>query len=361
MFTMLLALALALLPASAASVAHNKSARGRALSHCMPDYCGYCEACPTCYGGCMACCAPRPSPPPPPHPPQSPESPRSPPSPPALPPAPPAPPAPPTPPSMPPPPPYLPACESPGCGSGSQWAESANASSQFSTGDRPGSGSAWHATGKIGTSTCGGAGTVWQPFGSAPEPEWLTVTFTFAVWATKIEIFKSLPRDVGAAPRTLDDTSPKLICPLITLTLSRPRAQTPFIKRVEVIDPYGVATTVWNGTDFTPCGDALVVSLLGDLLVKHVTIHTQARPQDPHPGQIDAVRLTAPGPPAPPTPPTPPNPPRLHCRHRHGRRCHTRRRRRRQHRQCRRQCPWCPRWSPWTRTRSLPSSRLLTR
>lgn len=81
--------------------------------------------------------------------------------------------------------------------------------------------------------------------------------------------------------------------------------QTPFIKRVEVIDPYGVATTVWNATDTTPCGGALVVSLAGDLLVKHVTIHTQADGRE----EIDAVRLTAPGPPAPPAAPTPPSPP----------------------------------------------------
>ena len=197
MFTAVLALFL--LPASAASVAQNKSARGRALSHCVPHHCGYCEACPSCYGSCMACCAPRPSPPPPPQPPQSPEAPRSPPLPPALPPAPAAPPSPPTPPSMPSRPPYLPVCDSPGCGSGSQWAVSANASSQKAIGALMGS--AWHATGAANVfPLCLMGYLVWRPAGSGPEPEWLTVTFMVAVWATKVEIFKILPRGVGTAP-----------------------------------------------------------------------------------------------------------------------------------------------------------------
>ena len=53
-------------------------------------------------------------------------------------------------------------------------------------------------------------------------------------------------------------------------------AQAPFVTSVTVIDPAGVETTVWNDTDTTPCGGALVVSLAGDRLVKQVRVHTQA-------------------------------------------------------------------------------------
>ena len=52
-----------------------------------------------------------------------------------------------------------------------------------------------------------------------------------------------------------------------------------------VIDPAGVETTVWNDTDTTPCGGALVVSLAGDRLVKQVRVHTQATSWE----AIDAV------------------------------------------------------------------------
>ena len=69
-----------------------------------------------------------------------------------------------------------------------------------------------------------------------------------------------------------------------------------------MIDPAGVETTVWNDTDTTPCGGALVVSLAGDRLVKQVRVHTQATSWE----AIDAVRLSVPVPPAPPIPPSPP-------------------------------------------------------
>jgi hypothetical protein len=59
---------------------------------------------------------------------------------------------------------------------------------------------------------------------------------------------------------------------------------------------------VWNDTDTTPCGGALVVSLAGDRLVKQVRVHTQAAYYE----EIDAVRLSTPLPPAPPNPPSPP-------------------------------------------------------
>ena len=52
-----------------------------------------------------------------------------------------------------------------------------------------------------------------------------------------------------------------------------------------MIDPAGVETTVWNDTDTTPCGGALVVSLAGDRLVKQVRVHTQATSWE----AIDAV------------------------------------------------------------------------
>ena len=59
---------------------------------------------------------------------------------------------------------------------------------------------------------------------------------------------------------------------------------------------------MWNDTDTTPCGGALVVSLAGDRLVKQVRVHTQAAYYE----EIDAVRLSTPLPPAPPNPPSPP-------------------------------------------------------
>ena len=62
-------------------------------------------------------------------------------------------------------------------------------------------------------------------------------------------------------------------------------AQAPFVTSVTVIDPAGVETTVWNDTDTTPCGGALVVSLAGDRLVKQVRVHTQATSWE----AIDAV------------------------------------------------------------------------
>ena len=91
--------------------------------------------------------------------------------------------------------------------------------------------------------------------------------------------------------------------------------QAPFVTRVDAIDPNGAATTVWNGTDTTACGSALVVHLAGDLFLKKVKIHTQLDPDQKthldYQQAIDAVRISGlgPSPSAPPTPPTPPAPP----------------------------------------------------
>lgn len=72
---------------------------------------------------------------------------------------------------------------------------------------------------------------------------------------------------------------------------------------------------VWNGTDTTVCGSALVVHLAGDLFVKKVRIHTQLDPdQKSHSREeqsIDAVQISilGPSPSTPPTPTPPPPPP----------------------------------------------------
>eukprot|EP00966_Prymnesium_polylepis_P037895 879176-Prymnesium_polylepis.1 len=117
----------------------------------------------------------------------------------------------------------------------------------------------------------------WRPASSSVGPQWLMVGFRVAVLATTIEIFETY--------------------------------RAPFVERVEVIDPEGLARTVYSGPDGTTCGNALTINIRSTSLVAQVKIHIAASIN----AEIDAVRMTGSyvsPPPAPPvSPPTPPAPP----------------------------------------------------
>ena len=177
----------------------------------------------------------------------------------------------------PPPPRAAPTQSEAGTGQGStsflQWADAATASSEYGHGNA--GWSAWEATRAPQAAwSCGDMRQAWAPMSSSQAPEWLQVSFPVAVWATSIEIYETF--------------------------------NAPFVTTVELIDPSGAVTTAWSGTDTTVCGDALLVSLAGDVLVKEVRIRTKVKGWE----EVDAVLIRSPPlpPPPPPLPPPPPSP-----------------------------------------------------
>ena len=167
----------------------------------------------------------------------------------------------------------------------SQWASSATASSSWSINPPE------KAAGQSDVApSCGDFAGAWSPSSGSSDPEWLRVFFSTPTYATSIEIFETW--------------------------------HAPFVTSVEVISPNGQTTIVFSGDDTTACGQALTLSLAGDILVSSVKINTATLSAGYE--SIDAVRMVGmlmplvppsppsapPAPPAPPaSPPPPPQPP----------------------------------------------------
>ena len=136
-----------------------------------------------------------------------------------------------------------------------QWADDASASTEYDT--SPADYSAWQATGPPNVApACGDIEEAWAPAATG-TPQWLQVSFPTAAWGTSIEIYET--------------------------------NEAPFVTSVGVIDPGGVETTVFSGADTTTCGQALEISLAGNLLVKQVKVYTAGGGGWE---EIDAVGLT---------------------------------------------------------------------
>ncbi|NOT28011.1 MAG: RHS repeat protein [Acidobacteria bacterium] len=130
------------------------------------------------------------------------------------------------------------------------WANSAVASSQYSTGNW----SAARATGAPNVSACGDNAQAWAPNTSSSAAQWLEATFASPAQATGVWVHETY--NAG------------------------------FITRVDLKDTTDTYTTVWTGTDVTLCSDWFFVSFAPTALpVKAVKIYTQKSGYE----EIDAV------------------------------------------------------------------------
>jgi hypothetical protein len=134
-----------------------------------------------------------------------------------------------------------------------QWATSATASSEYTTGQW----SAAQAVGSPDVPNCGDDDRAWAPSAGGADPEWLEVGYSAPVVATGIEVYESA---VGN-----------------------------FVERVDLIDAGGGYHTVWTGIDATNCGESFTASwLTTDYVVVGARIYTQNEEWE----EIDAVALT---------------------------------------------------------------------
>ena len=156
------------------------------------------------------------------------------------------------------------------------YADTATASSHFSSSDN-----SWHPERATGAPTrsagvCIDGPGAWSPASAGGELEWLRVTFTPPVFATRLEVWEAY-----AAP---------------------------FISRVEYEGATsGMRQVLWQGIDTTACGSTFDVALVVPPVepINAVWIFTDAVGYE----AIDAVRLSGNAHCSPPLPPTPPPPP----------------------------------------------------
>lgn len=135
---------------------------------------------------------------------------------------------------------------------GTVWANTAVASTQYSTGNW----SASRAAGAPNVWACGDNAQAWAPSGSGSGAEWLEATFTTPVTATGVWIHETYT--------------------------------TGFVTRVDVKDTSDTYTTIWAGSDTTACPGWLSLSFSPTALpVKAVKVFTQKAGWE----EIDAVGL----------------------------------------------------------------------
>jgi len=134
-----------------------------------------------------------------------------------------------------------------------QWAVSATASSEWTSGDW----SAAEATGAAELAQCQSVPTNWSPLEGTSAPEWLELTFGGAVNVIGVDIYESGP-EAG------------------------------FVDRIELRDVNDDLHTVWNLDDETTCGGTLAPRWNATpYQVDSVIVHTVADGWE----EIDAVRL----------------------------------------------------------------------
>ena len=132
------------------------------------------------------------------------------------------------------------------------WASTATASSQYTSGNW----SAMQATGAPNVPSCSDNSLAWAPNSSGSGSEWLETTFAAPAPATGVWV-----RETYSAG---------------------------FIYRVDLKDTNDVYTTIWTGTDTTPCGAWFWLSFpTTSYSVKAVRIYTQKAGWE----EIDAVGL----------------------------------------------------------------------
>jgi hypothetical protein len=135
---------------------------------------------------------------------------------------------------------------------GTVWASTAMASTQYSTGNW----SAARAAGAPNVSSCSDNAQAWAPSTAGSGTEWLEATFTTPVTATGVWIHETYT--------------------------------TGFVTRVDVKDTTDTYTTVWTGTDTTPCPGWFSLSLSPTApSLKAVKVYTQRSGWE----EIDAVGL----------------------------------------------------------------------
>jgi hypothetical protein len=141
------------------------------------------------------------------------------------------------------------------------WAVGAAASSEWSATEW----SAAQATGPAELAECNSAETNWSPASGGSEPEWLELTYAYALHTIGVDIYKS-----GIEPG--------------------------FVERVEIEDTTGQRYTVWEGSDSETCGNTLSPrwTTLGHL-AQRVVVHTRIDGWE----EIDAVALVYAGDPVP--------------------------------------------------------------
>jgi RHS repeat-associated protein len=128
----------------------------------------------------------------------------------------------------------------------------ATASSEYSTNKW----SAAQATGQPNTSACGDIATAWAPRPNGSDPEWLLLTYETPVNATGVSIHETY--------------------------------NSPFVSKIEYLEPKGTAHAVWQETDTAACNSWLTTSHdQTSYMVKQVRISTAKRGWE----EIDAVRL----------------------------------------------------------------------
>jgi hypothetical protein len=133
------------------------------------------------------------------------------------------------------------------------WAMAAVASSEYGSDDY----SAMQATGPPESSgICGDQPTNWSPLGGTADPEWLVLTYPFAVRTVGVNVHESLEQR--------------------------------FVRQVDLRDSSGVDHMIWRATDNTACGNVLEARWpLSSQATSQIVVRTQAQAWE----EIDAVEL----------------------------------------------------------------------